>query len=103
MIKLLSRNPTALRFFFNDPATTEIYTLSLHDALPISRVRKLVVVLLRQRDESGVASHGLPRPPGERRALRTDVEKAIQEAIVTIFAHGRPTRSGPPEIGRAHV
>src|SRR5438034_9231576 len=26
-------------FFFNDPATTEIYTLSLHDALPISRKR----------------------------------------------------------------
>src|SRR6478735_11263182 len=26
-------------FFFNDPATTEIYTLSLHDALPISRSR----------------------------------------------------------------
>src|SRR5689334_23661452 len=24
-------------FFFNDPATAEIYTLSLHDALPISR------------------------------------------------------------------
>src|SRR5438034_2155652 len=24
-----------LLFFFNDPATTEIYTLSLHDALPI--------------------------------------------------------------------
>src|SRR5436190_18746440 len=23
-------------FFFHDPATTEIYTLSLHDALPIS-------------------------------------------------------------------
>src|SRR5438105_12806415 len=23
-------------FFFNDPATTHIYTLSLHDALPIS-------------------------------------------------------------------
>src|SRR5438874_6033406 len=25
-------------FFFNDPATTEIYTLSLHDALPIFRL-----------------------------------------------------------------
>src|SRR3712207_7310921 len=25
-------------FFFNDTATTEIYTLSLHDALPISAV-----------------------------------------------------------------
>src|SRR5438552_18813461 len=26
-------------FFFTDPATTEIYTLSLHDALPISITR----------------------------------------------------------------
>src|SRR6266540_7171175 len=26
-------------FFFNDTATTEIYTLSLHDALPISPAR----------------------------------------------------------------
>src|SRR5438874_13835289 len=26
-------------FFFNDTATTEIYTLSLHDALPIYRLR----------------------------------------------------------------
>src|SRR2546427_7908753 len=26
-------------FFFNDTATTEIYTLSLHDALPISVLR----------------------------------------------------------------
>src|SRR5205809_8117223 len=25
-------------FFFNDTATTEIYTLSLHDALPISSI-----------------------------------------------------------------
>ena len=28
-----------LFFFFNDTATTEIYTLSLHDALPISERR----------------------------------------------------------------
>src|SRR5258705_8395794 len=32
---LLSHNAPALFFFFNDTATTEIYTLSLHDALPI--------------------------------------------------------------------
>src|SRR2546430_17173945 len=31
------RPHTFLFFFFNDTATTEIYTLSLHDALPISR------------------------------------------------------------------
>src|SRR2546430_13400330 len=30
------RAPLFLFFFFNDTATTEIYTLSLHDALPIS-------------------------------------------------------------------
>src|SRR3712207_4125847 len=28
-------------FFFNDTATTEIYTLSLHDALPISKYNRL--------------------------------------------------------------
>src|SRR5437764_13285118 len=28
-------------FFFNDPSTTEIYTLSLHDALPISRATEV--------------------------------------------------------------
>src|SRR5438034_9405231 len=30
------RSVIGLFFFFNDTATTEIYTLSLHDALPIS-------------------------------------------------------------------
>src|SRR5256885_12090938 len=32
---------TSVFFFFNDPATTEIYTLSLHDALPICHGRML--------------------------------------------------------------
>src|SRR5947209_13637998 len=30
-------------FFFNDTATTEIYTLSLHDALPISEITEINV------------------------------------------------------------
>src|SRR5258706_4687586 len=30
-------------FFFNDTATTEIYTLSLHDALPISRYTNIQI------------------------------------------------------------
>src|SRR3712207_7581033 len=29
-------------FFFNDTATTEIYTLSLHDALPISDIQRAI-------------------------------------------------------------
>src|SRR5260221_6542008 len=39
MTLFVSRSPPSLPvafFFFNDTATTEIYTLSLHDALPIS-------------------------------------------------------------------
>src|SRR5256886_11471656 len=36
MLREISR--VSLFFFFNDTATTEIYTLSLHDALPISPV-----------------------------------------------------------------
>src|SRR5256885_12180838 len=35
---LSTRRVARLFFFFNDTATTEIYTLSLHDALPISLV-----------------------------------------------------------------
>src|SRR5690242_21281433 len=33
--------PFSCFFFFNDAATAEIYTLSLHDALPIFRERDL--------------------------------------------------------------
>src|SRR3712207_9103774 len=33
------RREAGERFFFNDTATAEIYTLSLHDALPIYRTR----------------------------------------------------------------
>src|SRR5215203_4369985 len=39
-------------FFFNDTATTEIYTLSLHDALPISAIRVAAMgsTVTHQRD-----------------------------------------------------
>src|SRR5215207_2942793 len=41
-------------FFFNDTATTEIYTLSLHDALPISGGELMV------EDAFAIARRGLP-------------------------------------------
>src|SRR5689334_24849203 len=44
-------------FFFNDTATTEIYTLSLHDALPISADRAAEPERMRRhrgRAEAGV-------------------------------------------------
>src|SRR3712207_7348246 len=40
-------------FFFNDTATTEIYTLSLHDALPISEVQRLLTIARRRRFARG--------------------------------------------------
>src|SRR5690348_18452901 len=36
-MRLIMRPNSSPSFFFNDTAPTEIYTLSLHDALPISR------------------------------------------------------------------
>src|SRR5256885_17002326 len=40
-ILMFGRDSVSLFFFFNDTATTEIYTLSLHDALPISAIVSL--------------------------------------------------------------
>src|SRR5256885_16542131 len=60
----LSRNQRLLiggHFFFNDTATTEIYTLSLHDALPIYPEQ---VRIAKQLEEyGGVLVQG---PPGTR-------------------------------------
>src|SRR5256885_12180795 len=42
-----------LFFFFNDTATTEIYTLSLHDALPISMQRLVENLLDMARLQQG--------------------------------------------------
>src|SRR2546427_6179477 len=44
-------------FFFNDTATTEIYTLSLHDALPIS-----CVLALRVAGGGGAPARARRRP-----------------------------------------
>src|SRR5260370_28066400 len=53
---------SCLSFFFNDTATTEIYTLSLHDALPISQRRQV-----RRRDE-GTCHHSGGAGEGEGRS-----------------------------------
>src|SRR2546430_10639654 len=44
-------------FFFNDTATTEIYTLSLHDALPISQDRRGDGALRRHRPDHPAQRH----------------------------------------------
>src|SRR5436190_18541044 len=49
------RQSTCYFFFFNDTATTEIYTLSLHDALPIFMLFLLAVVVVAWRCGRGPA------------------------------------------------
>src|SRR5438132_7013075 len=55
-------------FFFNDTATTEIYTLSLHDALPISNRHR--------RPPAGVSEER-----AERRGQTLAVERRIEDHL----------------------
>src|SRR3712207_8181692 len=54
-------------FFFNDTATTEIYTLSLHDALPIYRLPRARSDLSDRRQLDVVASGRRAERRAERR------------------------------------
>src|SRR5256885_5655462 len=62
-------------FFFNDTATTEIYTLSLHDALPIYGFDIGQAANGPQRPEHGLRrhrthGHGFTPRPGDRKSTR---------------------------------
>src|SRR3712207_7106921 len=66
-------------FFFNDTATTEIYTLSLHDALPIST-----------QVEIGRELHGLAaRADDAQRDHADDVAVDQPELVVLVVQGGR--------------
>src|SRR3712207_9303219 len=60
------RAAACLFFFFNDTATTEIYTLSLHDALPIYRL------------PAGGRAPGRRSPPRRRAAGRRGEGRAVR-------------------------
>src|SRR5216683_6979070 len=60
----------ALFFFFKDPATTEIYTLSLHDALPISGVMGPAGAVARPGRHRAHPHHRHLDRPGPARARR---------------------------------
>src|SRR2546422_905150 len=86
--------PHPFFFFFNDTATTEIYTLSLHDALPISRPPPWRGIPRTGRDASGGAAAAAGRTPGCRtptRRTRSPTRPSTRR------------RLPPSQIGRAHV
>src|SRR2546422_8257539 len=59
-------------FFFNDTATTEIYTLSLHDALPISKIRIGRIYIQLRDPQKGM--------PYVQSVLKTDPDDALARA-----------------------
>ena len=85
-------------FFFNDTATTEIYTLSLHDALPISLAVKTVL----DRHESSDVNFDCNLFTGTNQndcINRSD----LKDKIVNLFQSDAETALFFFEIGRAHV
>src|SRR3712207_7214839 len=73
-------------FFFNDTATTEIYTLSLHDALPICREQHVPV------ERAPVHAHAAPVggehvPAGRLEHPPPDVRDAVGVRVVRSEEH----------------
>src|SRR5256885_13063373 len=79
-------------FFFNDTATTEIYTLSLHDALPISARRGRPS--LRSRGAvnwTGNAGRRRRRPNPDRKSTRLNSSHlVISYAVFCLKKKTRP-------------
>ena len=59
-------------FFFNDTATTEIYTLSLHDALPISSTLEALFVKVLYALTIGYSTGGDKDNPAEGDRRRSE-------------------------------
>src|SRR3712207_6954418 len=74
---MVERVCMTLSFFFNDTATTEIYTLSLHDALPIFSHSVEVANLCAMMAQELGANVKVAR----RAALLHDVGKAIDHEV----------------------
>src|SRR5260370_33923221 len=66
-VLMLAPLPRFILFFFNDTATTEIYTLSLHDALPICArlTGGAALAALLQRTDVGVLAVERADGPGQ--------------------------------------
>src|SRR5690242_21585604 len=74
-------------FYFNDTATTEIYTLSLHDALPISRSRSRVARSELSYPRTTLSKSTLTKTPSPTRPRRTDFSWRSEEHTSELQSH----------------
>src|SRR5437879_13074809 len=75
------------RFIFNAPATSEIYTLSLHDALPIYFHRLLsspFIYPVRSAGPRGSARAAVRRSPYARRARSEEHTSELQSPMYLV-------------------
>ena len=86
-------------FFFNDTATTEIYTLSLHDALPISARGARIF----QQDSDGDVNSVIPAFLAAGLTCMCPMEPAAGMDIVAVRDQYGQRLMLRGEIGRAHV
>src|SRR5260370_30238218 len=77
-------------FFFNDTATTEIYTLSLHDALPTPRCHPSLATLMASLP---APSHAIPRARARNASARAFPSLLPPAAPPAVAAHAPPRRS----------
>src|SRR5260221_2681195 len=79
-------------FFFNDTATTEIYTLSLHDALPICLGRAAERAGLRHRYEMPELHqrHDFSRPEVDRKSTRLNSSHTVISYAVFCLKKKKP-------------
>src|SRR2546426_11754120 len=76
-----------LYFFFNDTATTEIYTLSLHDALPILEAIGTIFDWLKRLGLTpAVRDEALARYVRDRRALDRKSTRLNSSHLVISYA-----------------
>src|SRR3989442_11890344 len=95
-------------FFFNDTATTEIYTLSLHDALPISPMEAFRgnIAAIHARDRAAYLSHYLHTPElarvdGDRKSTRLNSSHVrISYAVFCLKKKNRNHLNSSHETGR---
>src|SRR5256885_1710488 len=82
-------------FFFNDTATTEIYTLSLHDALPISGapVMKLSIPTTRWPCASNRSHRCDPRNPAARSEEHTSELQSPCNLVCRLLLEKKKHRS----------
>src|SRR3712207_7732380 len=74
---MMAERAGLLLFFFNDTATTEIYTLSLHDALPISHGERRELPLQLERRELQLEADERARVVGDLLRGRRDSGPAV--------------------------